>query len=57
MLTSASSIYKSQTFPLVIEDAHKNRAVIVKDKQISGRKHQMGAVFQDKLADCLSVVT
>jgi hypothetical protein len=25
-------IYKSQTRPLVIEDAHKNRAVIVKDK-------------------------
>jgi hypothetical protein len=31
-LASASSIYKSQTRPLVREDAHKNRAVIVKDK-------------------------
>jgi hypothetical protein len=27
----ASSIYKSQTRPLIREDAHKNRAVIVKD--------------------------
>jgi hypothetical protein len=31
-LASASSLYKSQTRPLVREDAHKNRAVIVKDK-------------------------
>jgi hypothetical protein len=31
-LASASSIYKSQTRPLVREDAYKNRAVIVKDK-------------------------
>jgi hypothetical protein len=30
-LVSASSIYKRQTRPLVREDAHKNRAVIVKD--------------------------
>jgi hypothetical protein len=30
-LESASSIYKRQTRSLVREDAHKNRAVIVKD--------------------------
>jgi hypothetical protein len=29
----------------------QNRAVIVKDKLISGRRPQMGALFQDKLAD------
>jgi hypothetical protein len=32
MLASASSIYKTQTRPLVREDDHKNRPVIVKDK-------------------------
>jgi hypothetical protein len=31
ILASASSIYKSQTRPLVREDAHKDGAVIVKD--------------------------
>jgi hypothetical protein len=31
MLARASSIYKRQTHPLVREDAHKNRAVTVKD--------------------------
>jgi hypothetical protein len=30
-LASASGIYKRQTRPLVREDAHKNRALIVKD--------------------------
>jgi hypothetical protein len=30
-LASASNIYKRQTRPLVREDAHKNRAVFVKD--------------------------
>jgi hypothetical protein len=51
MMASASSIYKSQTRPLVREDAYKNRAVIVKYKYISGRGPRMGALFQDKLAD------
>jgi hypothetical protein len=30
---------------------HKNRTVIVKQYLISGRKPQMGALFQDRLTD------
>jgi hypothetical protein len=62
-LARASSMYKRQTRPLVREGALRNKErncqtySVFRTEEKSGRKPQMGALYQDRLADWPSVVT